>query len=126
MRIIRPCNAGETAWPSGGRYSRCRAGAGRFGDPALLGTDPIRITGIRPGEKLHETLITHEEAEWTVRTGEFIFLAPMLPEFLDRRPQTESTRLQSELSSNSDVLDFDETVSLLRAWQVDRWETALE
>ncbi|QCK88860.1 NAD-dependent epimerase/dehydratase family protein [Phreatobacter aquaticus] len=84
---------------------------------------PIRITGIRPGEKLHETLITHEEAERTVRMGEFIFLAPMLPEFLDRRPQTDLTRLQTELSSNSDVLDFDETVSLMKAWQVDRWET---
>jgi FlaA1/EpsC-like NDP-sugar epimerase len=52
---------------------------------ALIGERPIELveTGIRPGEKLHEELISDEEARRTVsRDGHFV-LRPLLPELAD-------------------------------------------
>jgi UDP-N-acetylglucosamine 4,6-dehydratase len=37
---------------------------------------PIKVVGQRQGEKLHEFLITNEEARYTVDAGEFYGLAP--------------------------------------------------
>ena len=46
------------------------------------GTGPIRqvITGIRPGEKIHEIMVSDEEAYRTVRRGRWYVIRPMLPE----------------------------------------------
>jgi UDP-glucose 4-epimerase len=43
------------------------------------------ITGIRPGEKLHEILISEEEVHRTVERGDYYALQPMLPD-LDHDP----------------------------------------
>jgi FlaA1/EpsC-like NDP-sugar epimerase len=50
---------------------------------ALIGERPIeiKVTGIRPGEKVHEILVSEEEAPRTTARGErFLAIAPMLPE----------------------------------------------
>jgi UDP-glucose 4-epimerase len=50
----------------------------------MIGTRPIQIvyTGIRPGEKVHEILVSEEEAYRTIRRGDYYVVRPMLPELL--------------------------------------------
>ncbi len=40
----------------------------------------IRITGIRPGEKLHEIMVSEEECHHTVKRGDYYAIRSMLPE----------------------------------------------
>jgi UDP-glucose 4-epimerase len=41
---------------------------------------PIVYTGIRPGEKIHEIMVSEEECHRTMRRGDFYVVTPMLPE----------------------------------------------
>lgn len=70
----------------------------------------IEVTGIRPGEKVHEVMISDEEAPRTVRRGEWLAIRPMLPELAE--PVKEPV-LKGELSSGGQLLDFESTRSLL-------------
>ena len=49
---------------------------------ALIDDRPIeiKITGVRPGEKEHEILVSEEECRHTFRRGDYYVIAPMLPE----------------------------------------------
>lgn len=51
---------------------------------------PVISTGIRPGEKLHEILVSEEEAPRAVQRGEYLIIRPVLPEIqyeeMDSRP----------------------------------------
>jgi FlaA1/EpsC-like NDP-sugar epimerase len=51
-------------------------------DVLIAGADiPVKVTGIRPGEKIHEILISEEESYRTVHGAEgYYALRPMLPE----------------------------------------------
>jgi FlaA1/EpsC-like NDP-sugar epimerase len=82
---------------------------------ALIGRRPIetRITGIRPGEKLHESMVSEEEANHTVRRGDYYAILPMLPELLEGS-SAEPNALAKEFSSADNVLDVAGTVELLR------------
>ena len=48
----------------------------------LIGDRPIKttITGIRPGEKIHEILVSEEEAHRTISRGSYYVIMPILPE----------------------------------------------
>lgn len=86
---------------------------------ALIGDRPVRqvITGIRPGEKIHEIMVSEEEAYRTVRRGRWYVIQPMLPE-LGGGDDTDCDGagcLQSAYSSNDDVMSLDETAAMLRA-----------
>lgn len=70
------------------------------------------VTGIRPGEKLHEILVSDEEAHRTVDRGEYYAIQPMLPELLPA--QSEPTPLCREYSSADEVMSPDEVRELLR------------
>ena len=75
------------------------------------GTDvKIEFTGIRPGEKIHEILISEEEAVRTVERGEYYALASMLPELAS---EETGAALGKEYNSASPVLSFAETRKLL-------------
>lgn len=52
---------------------------------ALIGTRKIqtKMTGIRPGEKLHEVLVSEEEAARAFKRGNYYVLPSMLPELQD-------------------------------------------
>lgn len=64
---------------------------------------PIRITGIRPGEKVHEIIISEEECPRTVERNGYFVITPMLPEC---EPQRDGTRgLTREYSSEAVTLD---------------------
>ena len=81
---------------------------------ALIGTRKIKIKtiGIRPGEKLHEVMVSEEEANHCVKRGEFYAIKSMLPELAGTRK--EPNALQGEFSSAHRILDFSHTVDLLK------------
>jgi UDP-N-acetylglucosamine 4,6-dehydratase len=80
-----------------------------------------RIVGIRPGEKLHETLINEDEARSGVDKGEHYIILPQF-EFQVKRTGLlrESTRLPTGFSYRSDNntqwLSKEELRGLLREW----------
>jgi UDP-glucose 4-epimerase len=80
---------------------------------ALIGDREIetRITGIRPGEKMHEIMVSDEECHHTVRRGAYYAIQSMLPE-LNPEQQDEQV-LSKEFSSEDNVLSYEETVELL-------------
>jgi FlaA1/EpsC-like NDP-sugar epimerase len=64
---------------------------------------PVVYTGIRPGEKIHEIMVSEEECHRTIERGGYYVICPMLPELrqqpLDRPARTE------EYSSSEITLD---------------------
>lgn len=81
---------------------------------ALIGGRNINIetTNIRPGEKMHEIMISEEEIRHCVRRGNYYAILPMLPELRDNK-DSEFNVLVKEFSSADNVLDYDGTVDLL-------------
>ncbi len=78
---------------------------------------PIVYTGIRPGEKVHEIMVSEEECFRTVERNGFYVILPVLPEL---REQTEFTpALESEYSSKDDNISISELRELLQAATTD-------
>jgi len=106
---LREARAGETYVP--------RAPAATVQNLALaLIADrdiPVKVIGIRPGEKMHEIMVSEEEIHHTVRRGDYYAIRPMLPELRDGE-WDEPGRLTKEFSSADTVLDLAGTVSLLQ------------
>ena len=73
----------------------------------------IQITGIRPGEKMHEVLISEEEAHHCSRKGDYYAIGSMLPE-LSNGKQFDSGLVKGEYSSADDILTLEETIALLK------------
>lgn len=82
---------------------------------ALIGDRGTKtmITGIRPGEKVHEIMVSEEEVYRTVERGKYYVILPMLPEVSGDKPFTPART--NEYSSAEDVMTFEQTVALLRA-----------
>jgi UDP-glucose 4-epimerase len=82
---------------------------------ALIGDRPIKIknTGIRPGEKIHEIMVSEEEAHHCVKRGNYYAILPMLPELLDAKKPVERA-LKKEFSSADTVLNLQQTIALLK------------
>jgi FlaA1/EpsC-like NDP-sugar epimerase len=81
---------------------------------ALIGTRSLqtKVIGIRPGEKMHEIMVSEEEAHHCVRRGDYFAILPMLPE-LRRDAPHEPSALQGEFSSADVVLEAEPTRRLL-------------
>ncbi len=79
----------------------------------LIGGRPIRtlFIGIRPGEKVHETLISEEEGHRTSVRGLYYVIAPILPEL--RGPVIDEPRLGRAYTSADDLLSPGELHELL-------------
>jgi len=92
----------------------------------LIGDRPIRQveTGIRPGEKTHEIMVSDEEAHRTVECGKWYAILPMLPEVCGERTGTGC--LEKEYSSNDTVLSLDGTATLLKAHRLMLEDTLVE
>lgn len=71
----------------------------------------IKVTGIRPGEKMHEIMVSEEECHHTVKRGDYYAIQSMLPEL--ERDGISKRPLQQEFSSRDTVLSFEGTVQLL-------------
>ncbi|MFT5519470.1 MAG: FlaA1/EpsC-like NDP-sugar epimerase [Enterobacterales bacterium] len=80
---------------------------------ALIGERDIeiKITGIRPGEKMHEVMVSEEEIHHTVKRGDYYAIKAMLPELLNDNGENILTK---EFSSDDDVLDLEGTRELLK------------
>jgi FlaA1/EpsC-like NDP-sugar epimerase len=81
---------------------------------ALIGDRKIevKIIGIRPGEKIHEVLVSEEEADRTVERDGYYVIRPMLPEL--RHPQDNQIGLHKEYSSSDNVMSVAEASLLLQ------------
>lgn len=80
---------------------------------ALIGNRKIdlKVVGIRPGEKMHEIMISEEEIHHAHKVGNYYAIRSMLPEVGDYTK--EKSGLTKEYSSGDEVLDFKGTIELL-------------
>lgn len=85
---------------------------------ALIEDRPIetRITGIRPGEKVHEILVSEEEAFRTFERGAYYVIKPMLPELSSG--ESQQNPLGREYSSAEGLMTAAELHELLRQHQL--------
>jgi len=92
---VEGARAGETYVP--------RVAAARIVDVAstLIDGREIRIdvTGVRPGEKTHEIMVSEEECHRTISRGDYYVILPMLPELRGKEPFTPA--LTTEYSSSA-------------------------
>jgi UDP-glucose 4-epimerase len=63
----------------------------------------LKVTGIRPGEKIHEILISDEESYRTVDRGKYYAVKSILPEIATDK--SEKVALTKEFSSADSVMD---------------------
>jgi UDP-glucose 4-epimerase len=84
------------------------------------------VTRIRPGEKLHEILVSEEEAHRTITRGNHYVIGPILPELQDLT--AAGPFLENEYSSANDLLTRGQVEDLLvrRKLMVDPAELNLE
>ena len=82
---------------------------------ALIGKRRIKtkVVGIRPGEKMHEIMVSDEEANHCVKRGNYFAILPMLPELASNNKNRGSV-LTKEMSSADNVIDLKETIRLLK------------
>jgi UDP-glucose 4-epimerase len=82
---------------------------------ALIGKRKIEtvVTGIRPGEKIHEILVSEEEANRCFKQGDYYTIRPMLPE-LRHEGDLLGPCLKEEFSSAHAHLNYENTVKLLK------------
>ena len=106
---IRTARPGETLVPHAPSATVMDVARALVGDRAL----EIRVDGIRPGEKMHEVLVSEEECHHTYRQDDFYVIASMLPE-LSGSPAPGATRLSREVSSSDTVVGLEEVRALLQ------------
>ena len=106
---LRAAKAGETFIPRAPSASVMNIAKALIGDRRI----PIRITGVRPGEKLHEVLVSEEEVHHCVKRGGYYAIRPMLPELRDQAAAPRNA-LSREYSSGDAVLSFAATTQLLK------------
>lgn len=94
-----------------------RAPAARMTDvaKALMGDKdvPVEFTGIRPGEKIHEIMVSEEECFRTIESNGYYVILPMLPELRDGREFTPA--LSGEYTSKDNNISIAELRTLLVA-----------
>ena len=104
---LREARPGETYIP--------RVPSAKITDVAAVLVDkrPIKMvfTGVRPGEKIHEILVSEEEAHRTIAKGSHYVILPILPELRPAKP--EGPPLEREYSSADHLLSRQEVKALL-------------
>lgn len=109
MEALISGNPGETYVP--------RVESARITDvaKALMGGEELEIvfTGIRPGEKIHEIMVSEEECFRTVARNGYYVILPVLPEL--REDVEIEIALESEYSSKDDNVSVEELRSVLSA-----------
>ncbi len=79
----------------------------------LIGDRKIetKVTGIRPGEKIHEILVSEEEGYRTYERGDYYYIQPMLPELVT--VPARGKPLAKEYSSADNVMPTEGVAALL-------------
>lgn len=82
---------------------------------ALIGDRKIeiKISGIRPGEKIHEIMISDEEAPYAFESGDYFGIQSMLPELNHGNIDFAKSALKKEFSSSDTLLTLEGTMKLL-------------
>jgi FlaA1/EpsC-like NDP-sugar epimerase len=109
---LRHANAGETIIPKVPAAKMMNVAKALIGDREI----EIQITGIRPGEKVHEIMVSDEEAWRTYDKGDFYAIQAMLPELVVEKNHDKP--LPKEYSSGDSLLDLGRTVELLTRYQL--------
>ncbi len=106
---LRTARRGETYVP--------RVASARVIDvaAALIGDREVKtvVTGIRPGEKVHESLVSEEEGYRTYERGTYYAIQPMLPELMS--DHSGAAPLGREFSSADNVMSRGDVDQLLQA-----------
>jgi FlaA1/EpsC-like NDP-sugar epimerase len=93
---------------------------------AIMGDSdlPIKFTGIRPGEKVHEIMVSEEECFRTADGDDYYVIRPVLPELRDEREFVQA--LDREYSSKDDNVSVEALRELLRTSsdEIERFLTA--
>ena len=110
IAALKSARAGETLVPRAPSATVMNVAKALVGERDV----PIQVTGIRPGEKLDEIMISDEEARRTVARGNYYAILPMLPELIRDEDQRQPPVLKKEFSSSDEVLDLAGTAELLR------------
>lgn len=97
---LREGRPGETYVPRAPAVRITDLAAALVGDRGI----PVELTGVRPGEKTHEILVSAEEALRTVRRGDYLVVRSVLPELCEGDPGGEPFG-PDEYSSHLDPLD---------------------
>jgi len=83
----------------------------------IAGRDiPMDVVGIRPGEKIHEILVSEEESFRTHLRGDYYAIAPMLPELMG--DADEDRAFEGEFSSATNLMTREELHELLAEYRV--------
>jgi UDP-glucose 4-epimerase len=98
---------GETYVPKVSSAKMVDVAKALMGDKKL----PIVFTGIRPGEKVHEIMVSEEECFRTIERGEYYVILPVLPEL--RREKDFSPVMETEYSSKDKNISIEELKKLL-------------
>ena len=106
---LREANPGETFLPM--------VPSARVVDMALAVAEradyPLKATGIRPGEKLHEILVSEEEVAHTVMRNGRLVILPILPELRVECDGSRELPFAGEYSSGEDTLPLEGVMELL-------------
>jgi UDP-glucose 4-epimerase len=113
FEALHSAKAGETYVPNAPSATVMNIAKALIGDRDV----EIKITGIRPGEKMHEIMVSDEEANHCVQRGNYLAITPMLPE-LNSDEAGVSNALSKEFSSGDTVLDLEGTIRLLHQHQL--------
>ncbi len=107
LATVRDARPGETSVPI------CQSATVVDSAYALIDGRSIDVefTGPRPGEKLHEILISEEEIRHVRRRGDYLAIGPMLPEL--GGADDSYGELTKEYSSADALLTREETAALL-------------
>jgi len=106
---LKDARAGETYVPRAPAATMQNVAQTLIGDRDIA----IKVIGIRPGEKMHEIMVSEEEIHHAERRGDYYAIRPMLPELRDGA-WNEPGGLAREFSSADTVLDVEATRQLLR------------
>ena len=109
LAALREARRGETYIPRAPSATVINIGRALIGSQKI----PVQMMGIRPGEKMHEILISEEEIHHCVQRGAYFAIQPMLPELRQGLVQ-EPNALVKEYSSADEVLDLAGTAALLQ------------
>jgi len=109
LTALREARRGETYVPRAPSATILNLAKALIGERKI----PLKTTEVRPGEKMHEIMVSEEEIHHCARRGEYLVIRPMLPE-LRRDDASEPNALDKEFSSEDTVIDLPGTASLLK------------
>jgi UDP-glucose 4-epimerase len=106
--VVRSGSPGETYVPAAPSALVIDMASALIGDRPI----PVEFVGVRPGEKVHEVMVSEEEANRTRQRGNWFAIQPMLPELA--APDEEPSALEGEFSSADHLLTAEGTYQLLK------------